>query len=64
MGTDNYWLRIVDDPQYLGRMILDAGGSQTDSIFSITVIRDDIEGTFIVRKYDDKGHLVFKNLSN
>lgn len=64
MGSDNYWLKIVGNPQSLGRMILNAGGSQTDSIYSITVIRGDIEGTFIIRKYDDKGHLRFHNLSN
>jgi len=64
MGTDNYWLRIVDNPHSLGQIILNAGGSQTDSIFYISVIKGDIEGTFFVHKYDNKGHIRFNNLSN
>lgn len=62
MGTDNYWLRIVTNPHALGQKILNAGGSQTDSIYHITVIRRDIEGTFIVHKYDDKAHLRFRKI--
>lgn len=64
MGTDNYWLRIVESPQSLGQTILNAGGIQTDSIYSITVIRGNIEGTLIVHKYDDKGHLRFYKSDN
>lgn len=62
MGTDNYWLRIIDNTQSLGKKILNAGGSQTDSIYSIIIIRRDIEGTFIIHKYDDKGHLRFRKI--
>ncbi|MCM1139823.1 MAG: hypothetical protein NC453_14745 [Muribaculum sp.] len=62
MGTDNYWLRIVDNPHDIGQAILDAGGYETDSIYFIYIIRGDIEGTFTVHKYDDKGHLRFRKI--
>lgn len=41
MGIDNYWLKITGNLDSLGKAILKAGGTQTDSIYIISLIKGD-----------------------
>lgn len=58
-GSDYYWLSI-ENPQIAGKAILDAGGTETDSIWSITRRRGDFIGIFQVAKEGNRGSLYYE----
>lgn len=58
-GSDYYWLTIKN-PQLAGKAILDAGGTETDSIWTITRRRGDYIGIFEVAKESNRGSLYYE----
>ncbi len=61
-GIDNYWLKINGNPDILCKYILEAGGVKSDSTYSISKVRGDIEGTLIIYKNKSTGHLRFAEI--
>lgn len=60
-GLNHYWLKF-DDPSVAIAAIANAGGSVTDSVWSITKQRGNYIGTFMVSLKDKSGHLRYTEI--
>lgn len=60
-GLNHYWLKFKN-PKVAADAISKAGGSETDSVWSITRQRGMYIGTFTVSLKDNRGHLRYAEI--